>query len=189
MNEVFFDDVKVPVENLVGEENRGWDCAKYLLGNERTGAARVGVAIERIQRLKRLAAAERDGDQPLLDDPGFRAKIVALEVELKAHEMTTLRVLANEQNRGSKVPNPLSSILKMRGTEIGQAITELYVELAGPYGLPYKADQDDRWNEPPLGPEWAGVVQPAYFNYRKASIYGGSNEIQHNILAKAVLGL
>jgi pimeloyl-CoA dehydrogenase large subunit len=189
VNEVFFDDVKVPAENLVGEENRGWDCAKYLLGNERTGAARVGVSIERIQRLKRLAAAERDGDTPLIDDPAFRAKVVALEVELKAHEMTTLRVLATEQNRGSKAPNPLSSILKMRGTEIGQAITELYVELAGPYGLPYKADQDDRWNEPPLGPEWAGVVQPAYFNYRKASIYGGSNEIQHNILAKAVLGL
>src|SRR6266568_2165407 len=150
VNEVFFDDVRVPVENLVGEENKGWDYAKFLLGNERTGIARVGMSKERIRRLKELAAMERNGDKP----------------------------------------DPKSSILKIKGSEIQQAITELLLELVGPYALPYQREylEDERWNEPPVGPEWAGALAPAYFNYRKVSIYGGSNEIQHNIVAKAILG-
>jgi pimeloyl-CoA dehydrogenase large subunit len=190
VNEVFFDEVKVPAENLVGEENKGWDCAKFLLSNERTGAARVGVAKERIRRLKQLAQATTDGEQPVIDDPQFREKVAALEVELKAHEMTTMRVLSGEQQRRMKGPDPASSILKLRGTEILQGISELYVELAGPFGLPYRPEAEaERWNEPTMAWEWAGIVEPTYFNWRKMSIYGGSNEIQKNILAKAVLGL
>src|SRR6266852_2947502 len=189
VNEVFFDDVRVPVENLVGEENKGWDYAKFLLGNERTGIARVGMSKERIRRLKELAAMERDGDKPLIEDERFRAKLAAIEVELKALEMTQLRVVADARRNGDK-PDPKSSILKIKGSEIQQAITELLLELVGPYALPYQREylEDERWNEPPVGPEWAGALAPAYFNYRKVSIYGGSNEIQHNIVAKAILG-
>src|SRR5713101_8264415 len=189
VNEVFFDDVKVPVENLVGEENKGWDYAKFLLGNERFGIARVGLSKERIRRLKELAAIERVGDRPLIEDERFRTKIAAVEIELKALEMTQLRVVADARHNGDK-PDPKSSILKIKGSEIQQAITELLLELVGPYALPYQREylEDERWNEPPVGPEWAGALAPAYFNYRKVSIYGGSNEIQHNIIAKAILG-
>jgi pimeloyl-CoA dehydrogenase large subunit len=190
VNEVFFDDVKVPIENLVGQENKGWDYAKFLLGNERTGIARVGVSKERIRRLKRLAAIERSGDKPLIEDPAFRAKIAAVEVELKALEMTLLRVIADERTRKSNRPNPASSILKIKGSEIQQTITELALEVVGPFALPYERNEDGRLkNEPSDGPEWAAPIAPAYFNSRKISIYGGSNEIQKNIIAKAVLGL
>ena len=190
VNEVFFDDVRVPVENLVGQENKGWDYAKFLLGNERTGIARVGISKERVRRLKELAALERVGDKPLIEDPAFRAKIAAIEVELKALEMTLLRVVADERSRKSNRPNPASSILKIKGSEIQQSITELALEIVGPYALPY--ERDDRGllrNEQSDGPEWAAPIAPTYFNYRKVSIYGGSNEIQKNIIAKAVLGL
>ena len=189
INEVFFDDVKVPVENLVGEENKGWDYAKFLLGNERTGIARVGASKARIRRLKELAALEQANGKPLIADQRFRAKIAAVEVELKALEMTELRVVA-ARTRSNK-PDPASSILKIKGSEIQQAITELALEIVGPYALPDQAphNESDRWNEPPVGPEWAGPLAPQYFNYRKTSIYGGSNEIQKNIITKAILGL
>jgi pimeloyl-CoA dehydrogenase large subunit len=192
VNEIFFDDVRVPVENLVGKENRGWDCAKFLLSNERTGQARVGVSKERIRRLKRLAAEAPFGEGTLLDDLGFRSKLAAIEVELKALEMTTMRVLAGEQKRlGQGKPDPASSILKIKGSEIMQAISALYVEAAGPYGLPSPAIQveEEGANEPEIAPDWALMAQPTYFNWRKLSIYGGSNEIQRNIMAKAFLGL
>ena len=190
VNEVFFDDVKVPIENLVGLENKGWDYAKFLLGNERTGIARVGVSKERIRRLKGLAAIERSGDKPLIEDPAFRAKIAAVEVELKALEMTLLRVIADERSRKSNRPNPASSFLKIKGSEIQQTITELALEVVGPFALPYERNEDGRLkNEPSDGPEWAAPIAPTYFNSRKISIYGGSNEIQKNIIAKAVLGL
>ena len=190
VNEVFFDDVKVPVENLVGQENKGWDYAKFLLGNERVGIARVGASKERIRRLKQLASAERDGDVPMIENQKFREKLAWIEVELKALEMTQLRVVAAERNREKGKPDPASSILKIKGSEIQQAITELALEVAGPYVLPYRAESADHgWNEPPAGPDWASPLAPAYFNYRKVSIYGGSNEIQKNIIAKAILGL
>jgi len=189
VNEVFFDDVKVPVENLVGKENKGWDYAKFLLGNERTGIARVGMSKERIRRLKQLATAERDGDEPLIENQRFREKLASIEVELKALEMTQLRVVAAERTREKGKPDPASSILKIKGSEIQQAITELALEVAGPYIAPYRQETHDGWNEPPVGPEWASPLAPAYFNYRKVSIYGGSNEIQKNIIAKAILGL
>jgi pimeloyl-CoA dehydrogenase large subunit len=187
VNEVFFDDVRVPIENRVGEENKGWDYAKFLLGNERTGIARVGLSKERVRRLKHLASL---GERPLLEDPRFAEKVAAVEVELKALEMTQLRVVAAERNRRDKKPDPASSILKIKGSEIQQAITELMLEVAGPYALPYQPEQDEPgWNEPPIGPDWAGPIAPTYFNWRKISIYGGSNEIQRNIIAKAILGL
>ena len=188
VNEVFFDDVRVPVENRVGEENRGWDYAKFLLGNERTGIARIGTSKARVRRLKEIAALERVGDKPLIEDERFRMKIAAVEVELKALEMTQLRVVAAARDRNE--PDPASSILKIKGSEIQQAVSELLLEAIGPYALPQETHDDgDRWNEPPIGPEWAAPLAPHYFNWRKVSIYGGSNEIQKNIIAKAILGL
>src|SRR6202035_2498125 len=180
VNEVFFDEVRVPLENRVGEENRGWDYAKFLLGNERTGIARVGTSKARIRRLKEIAALERVGDKPLLEDERFRMKIAAVEVELKSLEMTQLRVVAAERDRNG--PDPASSILKIKGTEIQQAISELLLEAVGPYALPQEThEESERWNEPAIGPDWAGPLAPHYFNWRKVSIYGGSNEIQKNI--------
>jgi pimeloyl-CoA dehydrogenase large subunit len=190
VNEVFFDDVRVPAENLVGQENKGWDYAKFLLGNERVGIARVGASKERIRRIKQLAAAEKDGDRPLIESQRFREKLAAIEVELKALEMTQMRVVAAERTREKGKPDPASSILKIKGSEIQQAITELALEVAGPYVAPYREeDESHGWNEPPVGPDWASPLAPTYFNYRKVSIYGGSNEIQKNIIAKAILGL
>jgi pimeloyl-CoA dehydrogenase large subunit len=188
VNEVFFDDVRVPVENRVGEENRGWDYAKFLLGNERVGIARVGVSKERLRRIRELAAIERAGDVPLIENPRFREKLAAVEVELKALEITQLRVVAAERSRAGAKPDPASSILKIKGSELQQATTELLMEVVGPFALPY-APEEDRRNEPPVGPDWAASVAPTYFNWRKISIYGGSNEIQKNIIAKAILGL
>ncbi len=184
VNEVFFDEVKVPVENLVGTEHRGWDCAKYLLGNERTGIARIGLSKQRLARIKRLAAHVMDGDKPMIEDPRFREKLAAVEIELKALEMTQLRVLAEDSKRRSNMPNPASSILKIKGSEIQQTTTELLLELAGPLAVPFEPDEAE-FGE---GEHWAAPAAPQYFNFRKVSIYGGSNEIQRNIIAKAVLG-
>jgi pimeloyl-CoA dehydrogenase large subunit len=191
VNEVFFDDVKVPVENLVGQENRGWDCAKFLLGNERTGIARVGYSKQRVRRIKELASRVMAGDRPLIEDERFREKLAAVEVELKALEMTQMRILSDDRHRKDRAPNPMSSILKIKGSEIQQATTALALEVAGPLALPYQLEHGEAelgHNQPPEDLEWAAPVAPAYFNYRKVTIYGGSNEIQRNILAKAVLG-
>src|ERR1700758_4490022 len=191
VNEVFFDNVEVPAENLVGQENKGWDYAKFLLGNERSGIARVGMSKERIRRLRELAALERADDRPLLEDERFRAKIAAVEVELKALEMTLPPVVTAERTRKGNRPDPASSILKIKGSEIQQTISELLLEVVGPYALPYQPEylDEERWNEPPVGPDWAPSLAPTYFNTRKVSIYGGTNEIQKNIIAKAILGL
>jgi alkylation response protein AidB-like acyl-CoA dehydrogenase len=190
VNEVFFDDVKVPVANLVGTEHRGWDCAKFLLSNERTGQARVGASKDRIRRLKLIAQNAPGGERPMIEDARFRERLTEVEVQLKALEITTMRVLADENRRLSeRKPNPASSVLKIRGTEIQQAISDLYVMAAGPYGMVGADPDGDRWNEPELAPEWATLAQPTYFNWRKQTIYGGSTEIQKNIMAKAFLGL
>ena len=190
VNEVWFDDVRVPAENLVGEVNRGWDYAKFLLGNERTGIARVGVSKARLLRLRELAKLERVGDRPLIDNPRFREKLTALEIELKALEMTQLRVVASERNHAKGKPNPASSILKLKGSEIQQATTELLMEVVGPYAMPYRTDASPEGDNDPLsiGPDYAAEAAPTYFNWRKVSIYGGSNEIQRSIVAKAILG-
>ncbi|GAC1553255.1 MAG: pimeloyl-CoA dehydrogenase large subunit [Beijerinckiaceae bacterium] len=191
VNEVFFDDVRVPVENRVGEENKGWDYAKFLLGNERVGIARVGVSKERLRRIRELASSQMDHGRPLIELPRFREKLAAVEIELKALEMTQLRVVAAEAKRAKGKPDPASSILKIKGSEIQQATTELLMEVVGPYALPYRQEHEEEegWNEPPVGPDWASTIAPTYFNTRKVSIYGGSNEIQKNIIAKAILGL
>jgi pimeloyl-CoA dehydrogenase large subunit len=193
INEVFLNDVAVPVENLVGEENRGWDYAKFLLGRERTGIARVGTSKLRLRRIRELASvAQPDGRVPLAD-AGFAQRLTALEVELKALEITQLRVLA-AQNGGhdsDAKPDPASSILKLKGSQIQQAATELVLELAGPHALRYDPAvvDPDRAPDPAFGEPWIARAAPTYFNWRKTSIYGGSNEIQRNIIAKAILGL
>ncbi len=190
VNEVWFDEVRVPAENLVGEENKGWDYAKFLLGNERTGIARIGVSKSRLIRLRQLAKLERMGDRPLIENQRFCEKLTALEIELKALEMTQLRVVAAERSHTKGKPNPASSILKLKGSEIQQATTELLMEVVGPYAMPYKDDHEAEGDNDPdsIGPDYAAEAAPTYFNWRKISIYGGSNEIQRNIVAKAILG-
>jgi pimeloyl-CoA dehydrogenase large subunit len=190
INEVFLTDVKVPVENLVGEENKGWDYAKFLLSQERMNIARVGLSKQRVARIRELAAKEMSGGRPLIEDERFREKLAAIEIDLKALEMTQLRVVASEARRGNTGrPDPASSVLKIKGSEIQQATTHLLMEVMGPYAMPYHEGIAERWNEPPVGPGYGEHAAPAYFNNRKVTIYGGSNEIQKNIIAKAVLGL
>ncbi len=188
VNEVFLEDVKVPVANRVGEENKGWTYAKYLLSHERTGIAGVARSKRAIERLTEVAQAEVEDGETLWNDSGFRKKISDLKIQLTALEFTELRTLASE-SRG-KGPGPEASLLKIRGTEIGQKINELTVEAIGYYSMPFRNGPiPDGHNVFPVGPAYAGGAAPTYFNNRKTSIFGGSNEIQHNIIAKAVLGL
>jgi pimeloyl-CoA dehydrogenase large subunit len=190
INEVFLTDVKVPVENLVGEENKGWDYAKFLLGNERTNIARIGMSKQRIARIRELAAKEMSSGRPLIEDERFREKLASVEIDLKALELTQLRVVAADAKRGNTgKPDPASSILKIKGSEIQQATTHLLMQVMGPHALPYHSGDLDGSNELPIEPDYAATAAPSYFNVRKVSIYGGSNEIQKNIIAKAVLGL
>lgn len=188
VNEVFFDDVRVPVENLVGTENGGWTCAKYLLTYERTGIAGIGMAKQALRHLKDVAARQTANGRPLSADPLFAARLAEVEIDLMALEMTNLRVVAAVQGGG--VPGAESSILKVRGTEIRQAITDLLRRAVGPYALPFTPEMlDGGWNGEPVGPDYAAPLAAQYFNRRKLSIYGGSNEIQKNIVAKMILGL
>lgn len=188
VNEVFFDAVRVPVENLVGEENKGWDYAKFLLANERTGIARIGMSKERLARVKRLAKSAPAGAGVMWDDADFRARVAAVEIELKALEITQMRVVAAQATRDPTKPDPASSILKIKGSELQQATTELLLELAGPAAIA-KRDGSVGQNDLEALAAWADAAAPVYFNTRKVSIYGGSNEIQHNVIAKAILGL
>lgn len=188
INDVFLDDVRVPVENLVGEENQGWTYAKYLLGHERTWTADVGQSRNQLGRVRQIAAEELVDGKPLLDDPAFQTKVAEVEIDLLALEAVLLQVLAGEA--AGQPPGPEASLLKLRGTEIQQAITELLLEAVGNYAHPFVREAlEYGWNEEPIGPDYAAAIAPRYFNWRKASIYGGSNEIQKNIIAKAVLGL
>jgi alkylation response protein AidB-like acyl-CoA dehydrogenase len=186
VNEVFLENVRVPVDQLVGAENRGWDYAKFLLGNERTGVAKVGLIKARIVRLKRIAAATVVDGRPLLEDPIFRLRLTQLEVETTALEMSVLRVLAHEgKNSG---PDPVSSVLKLRGSQLQQVASELLVDALGPGALAYREDRSVPDGFTPL-PDGSVDAMPTYFNWRKASIYGGSSEIQRSIIAKTILGL
>ncbi|MCU0868460.1 MAG: acyl-CoA dehydrogenase family protein [Burkholderiales bacterium] len=188
VNEVWLENVRVPVENRVGDEGRGWTCAKFLLSNERTGIAGVSRSKRELAYLKQIASAERADGRPLIDHPRFRDRIARVEIDLMALEITVLRVLSAE--RGGKALGPESSILKIKGTEIQQALTELQMEAVGPYALPHvPMAWGDRWLGERVGPEYAAPLAARYFNYRKVSIYGGSNEIQRNIIAQGVLGL
>ncbi|HEV2651300.1 MAG TPA: acyl-CoA dehydrogenase family protein, partial [Rhizomicrobium sp.] len=184
VNEVFFDNVKVPVENRVGEENKGWTYAKFLLVNERSGIAGVARSKRATDKLKEIARAELLNGEPLVGDDDFSRKIADLEVDLAALEYTELRTLAQEAK--GQMAGPESSILKIRGTEIQQRITELTLEAIGYYAYPNERGFSS--NEF-IGPDYAIGEAGHYFNMRKTSIYGGSNEIQRNIIAKAVLGL
>ena len=188
VNEVFFEDVEVPADNLVGEENRGWTYAKYLLGHERTGIARVGQSKRELLFLKRLALNRNKGGKPLLHDPLFAAKIAALDIELMALEVTVQRVVASEA--GGQGPGPEASMLKIKGTEVQQALTELMVEAIGPQAAAFDpAFLEGERPHSVTGDDDAAPLAAYYFNYRKTSIYGGSNEIQKNIIAQMILGL
>ncbi|WP_134323805.1 acyl-CoA dehydrogenase family protein [Cumulibacter soli] len=187
VNEVFFDNVEVPVENLVGEENAGWSYAKFLLGNERTGIARVGTSKTRIARLKQYAANTRTKRGTLLDEPLFAERLTKVEVELQALEMTQLRILST-QAAGADKPDPRSSVLKLVGSRLQQNITELLVDVVGPDAL-YFRDSYDAPDGFSAVPEGAVDALPTYFNFRKVTIYGGSSEVQRGIISKAILGL
>jgi alkylation response protein AidB-like acyl-CoA dehydrogenase len=188
VNEVFFDDVRVPAENLIGEENKGWTYAKFLLGHERTSIARVGGSKKALARLKDIARKEVSRGRPLIEDARFRDRIAEVELELLALESVVLNGLASEA-RG-RPPGPEASLLKIKGTVVQQGLTELALEAIGPYAAPYIPEAFEAgWNEAPVGPDYAMALAPTHFNVRKTSIYGGSNEIQKNIIAKMVLGL
>src|SRR6204780_3079309 len=192
VNEIWFENVRVPVENRIGEENRGWSYAKFLLGHERTNIAGVGIAKRELARLKRIAARELVHGRPLIEDPLFAAQVAQVEIDLWALEITNLRVLSAE--RRSPAAGPEASILKVKGTEIHQSISELLMRAVGPYALPFRREameagwQFDPTREPP-GPRYASTLAASYFNQRKLSIFGGTNEIQKNIISKMIVGL
>ena len=182
VNEVFFDEVVVPLENLVFEENKGWTVAKYLLGHERLGTGNVSASRREIATLRALAAQERKNGRPLLQDPRFCDRLARVEIELEALELTSLRFL-DKMRRTGQPPSADASMLKIRGTEIQQAITELMMQAVGPRALPFKAAEGGKIDHV------TSRLAPRYFNLRKTTIYAGSNEIQRNIIAKMSLGL
>ncbi len=189
VNEVFFDNVEVPAENLVGEENKGWTYAKYLLAHERTNIADVNRAKRELERLKRIAKAEG-----VYEDTRFRDQIALLEVDIVALEMMVLRVLSAEKS--GKQSLDVAGLLKIRGSEIQQRYTELMMLAGGPFSTPYihEAMEAGWQGDQALGGLWPGAaahcapLAGTYFNYRKTTIYGGSNEVQRNIVAQTVLG-
>jgi len=187
-NEVFFDDVRVPVCNLVGDEGKGWDVAKHLLGSERSGIARIGLSKERLSQLRELEH-RLSAEGALMPDEQRRLahKLAEVEVDLRALELTQLRVVAADAHGGGA--NAAASILKVKGTEMQQRMTELVTELAGPAGL--ATSGHDHAGQTATQPDsgWVAAAAPFYFTMRKVSIFGGSNEIQKNIIAKTLLGL
>ena len=188
VNEVWFEDVEVPAQNLVGEEGRGWTYAKFLLAHERSGIAGVGASKRELRVLKYIASQERRNGRPLIEDPRFRDRIARVEIDLMALEITNLRLLAAE--REGRAPGAEVSMLKIKGTDIQQALTELMMDAIGPYALPHLPDAwGNHWLGEHVGPDYAAPLAARYFNYRKVSIYGGSNEIQRNIVAQHILGL
>jgi alkylation response protein AidB-like acyl-CoA dehydrogenase len=188
VNEVWFENVKVPVENRIGEENKGWTYAKFLLGHERTNIAGVGASKRELARLKEIARKETKNGRPLLEDPLFAARVAQVEMELMALEITNLRALSAESEK--RAPGPEASILKIKGTEIQQAISELMMYAVGPYALPFERRSIEEGDLASVaGPEYAASLAATYCNVRKVTIYGGSNEIQRNIIAQMILGL
>ena len=180
VNEVFFEDVRVPSENLIGEVNKGWDQAKFLLGNERVGIARVGGTKGMLALAKELARETEYNGRPLLEDARYSSRIAEIENELVALELTALRVVANSADGK---PHPASSVLKLKGSVLQQEVTELIVDIAGPLAVASYAEEGSDV------PDWARVSAPEYLNYRKVSIYGGSNEVQRVIISGTILGL
>ena len=187
VNQVFFTDVKVPVEMRVGEENKGWTYAKYLLEFERGGQAHGPRLRKAFRHLRELAHTQLDGGEPLSGNDHWREKMAALEMELDAVEMNELMFYSSLKTGDN--PGTMASIVKMRGTEVGQKVTELAVEAVGWYGTPFTELRNYDSNVVPVGGEYVDDVSPRYFNTRKTTIYGGSSEVQRNVLAKAMLGL
>ncbi|GGD65823.1 pimeloyl-CoA dehydrogenase large subunit [Erythrobacter arachoides] len=188
VNEVFFTDVKVPVENLVGEENKGWTYAKYLLTYERTNIAGIGASMAALEQLKDIARTTKRNGTLLIDDPLFAQRLARLEIDLENMKTTNLRVL-DAAGKGA-APTAESSMLKIRGTEIRQQIGDLMRRAAGRYAQPFVAEaQEEGYNGAPVGPEWSGTTSSEYFNMRKLSIFGGSNEVQREIITKTILEL
>ena len=188
VNEVWFTDVKVPKKNIVGKENEGWTYAKYLLTFERTGIAGVPYSKSALNHLKMISKKSLKNGKPLIEDPNFSSEIAELEIDLLAMEIFNLRTVSAASE--GKAPGMESSLLKIKGTLVRQKTTELLRKALGPQALPYLPEQfDEGWNEMPIGPDYAGPIAKQYFNMRKISIYGGSNEIQKNIVAKASFGL
>ena len=187
VNEVWFTDVKVPKNNIVGKENEGWTYAKYLLTFERTGIAGVPYSKSALNHLKMISKNSLKNGKPLIEDPIFSSEIAELEIDLLAMEIFNLRTVSAASE--GKAPGMESSLLKIKGTLVRQKTTELLRKALGPQALPYLPEQfDEGWNEMPIGPDYAGPIAKQYFNMRKISIYGGSNEIQKNIVAKASFG-
>ncbi len=186
VNMIYFDDVEVPANNLIGEEGEGWNIAKFLLMHERTGIAGIAALKRELKRLKEISSDLIVGGVSLLDDANFRNKIEAAEIELTATEFTELRTLSQISSGGA--PGPESSILKIKGTELQQSISELFIEMLGYYAHPFLTEAELGSNES-IGPDYAESAMPHYLNFRKVSIYGGSNEIQRNVISKAILGL
>lgn len=188
VNEVFFTDVRVPAENLVGEENKGWTYAKYLLTYERTNIAGVGSSMAALDRLKAIAGKVVRGGRPLTEDPLFAARMARVEIDLLNMATTNMRVVAAVAGGGA--PGAESSMLKIKGTEIRQAITALQRRAFGPYAQPFMPEAlEEGYNGEPVGPEGAPTAAADYFNMRKLSIFGGSNEVQKNIISKSIVGL
>src|SRR5580698_10499264 len=186
VNQVFYDDVKVPKENLVGKENEGWTYAKYLLEFERGNAGAPGLK-RAIGKVRKMASQTDASGTKLIEDTSFRARLDDLAIQVSAMEFTELRIFSS-LSAGQR-PGPESSMIKCRNTDLQQAIAEMSLEAIGYYAMPFVRDTWAMANEPRPGPDYAAPVAPYYFNIRKASIYAGSNEIQRNIMAKAVLGL
>ena len=185
VNEVWFTDVKVPVENLVGEENKGWTYAKYLLTHERTNIAGVGFSEAGLASVKRMARAEMSGGKPLAANPHFAARVAQVEIDLMAMATTNLRIISKAAV--GQAPGVEASMLKVKGTIIRQEINDLARRAAGPYATPFVSEMVEGDNDP-IGPDGAGPVAAKYFNNRKLSIFGGSNEIQRGIIAKVKMG-
>ena len=187
INTVYLTDVKVPVENRIGEENKGWTYAKFLLGHERFGIARLSESKARLSYLGEIARRHRVGGTLLADDADFMRSVAETEIELTALEFTELRALMNAEQ--GEAPGVEANMLKIRGTEVQQKISEMLMKAMGYYALPHVPEaMEYGWNEAPIGPEYASGLAPAYFNTRKTTIYGGTNEIQRNIIARMVLG-
>ncbi|WP_293451184.1 acyl-CoA dehydrogenase family protein [Planktotalea sp.] len=186
VNEVWFTDVKVPVENLIGEQDKGWTYAKYLLTHERTNIAGVGFSNAGLEAVKRMAKSEMSGGRPLIENPHFAARIAQVEIDLMAMSLSNLRIVSQAAKGGA--PGLEASMLKVKGTIIRQEINDLARRAAGSYALPFASEAVEGANEPPFGPDGAGPVAAQYFNNRKLSIFGGSNEVQREIIAKTTLG-
>ncbi|MEO8153517.1 MAG: acyl-CoA dehydrogenase family protein [Rhizobacter sp.] len=192
VNEVWLENVRVPVENRVGDENKGWTYAKFLLGHERTGIAGVGRSKSALRRLKSLARRQLgDNGKPLIEDQRFRDRLAQVEMELMALEITNLKLISAEDK--AHAPGPEASMLKIKGSEIQQVLTELSMMALGPYGLPWLHDGLDMGgSSQPLTEFFAARdtgISGSYFNVRKTTIYGGSTEVQKNIISQMILGL